>query len=115
MSKVIASNHKAYRDYVVLESLECGIELRGSEVKSIRAGFLSLNDGFARPDTGGLTLFNVHINPYAQASYLNVDSARPRRLLLHKNQIEKLNVKLTQKGLTLIPLSFLERAISLYS
>lgn len=104
MSKVIASNHKAYRDYAVIESLECGIELKGSEVKSIRAGFVNLNDSFARPEGSDLTLFNTHVNPYAQASYLNVESARPRRLLLHKNQIERLSAKLMQKGLTLIPL-----------
>ena len=104
MSKVIASNHKGYRDYAVIESLECGIELRGSEVKSIRAGFVNLNDSFAQPEGKALTLFNTHINPYAQASYLNVESARPRRLLLHKNQIERLSAKLMQKSLTLIPL-----------
>jgi SsrA-binding protein len=104
MSKVVATNHKGYRDYAVIESLECGIELKGSEVKSIRAGKINLNDGFARPEKGSVFLYNTHINPYAEASYMNVEPTRPRRLLLHGNQIEKLTGKLTQKGLTLIPL-----------
>ena len=104
MSKIIASNHKGYRDYAVLESFECGIELKGSEVKSLRAGKINLDESFARPEPDGVVLYNAHISPYAEASYQNVEPARPRRLLLHKNQIEKLTGKLTQKGLTLIPL-----------
>ncbi|MCX5700084.1 MAG: SsrA-binding protein SmpB [Candidatus Omnitrophica bacterium] len=104
MSKVIATNHKGYRDYAVIESLECGIELRGSEVKSIRAGHVNLSDSFARPEGSALVLYNTHINPYTEASYLNVESTRPRKLLLHKGQIEKISGSLQQKGLTLIPL-----------
>ncbi|MDD5197134.1 MAG: SsrA-binding protein SmpB [Candidatus Omnitrophica bacterium] len=104
MSKIIASNHKGYRDYAVIESFECGVELKGSEVKSIRQGKVNLNDSFARVEEGELILYNTHINPYAEASYMNVEPTRKRRLLLHKNQIEKLESKLTQKGLTLIPL-----------
>ncbi len=104
MSKTVASNHKAYRDYAILESVECGIELKGSEVKSIRQARVTLNDSFARIEDNELILYNTHISPYAEASYLNVEPARKRKLLLHRNQIDKLDGKLTQKGLTLIPL-----------
>ena len=104
MSKSILTNRKAYRDYEVLESLECGIELKGSEVKSLRAGQISMNDSFARIDKGEVFLHNAHISPYAEASYLNVEPDRVRKLLLHKGQINKIEGKLTQKGLTLIPL-----------
>jgi len=104
MSKIVASNHKGYRDYAVLENFECGIELKGSEVKSIRQGKINLNDSFARIEDRELILYNTHISPYAEASYMNVEPTRKRRLLLHKNQIEKLTSKLTQKGLTLVPL-----------
>jgi SsrA-binding protein len=104
MSKIITTNHKGYRDYAVLESFECGIELKGGEVKSIRQGRINIDDGFARVDEGELILYNTHINPYAEASYMNVEPTRKRRLLLHKSQIDKLEGKLTQKGLTLVPL-----------
>ncbi len=104
MSKIIASNHKAYRDYEIVETLECGIELKGPEVKSIREGRITLNDSFARADKGEVVLYNAHISPYAQASYLNTEPTRERKLLLHRKQIEKLADKLTQKGFTLVPL-----------
>ena len=104
MSNNIATNRKAHRDYEVLESLECGIELKGSEVKSLRAAKINLNDSFARFEGAEIFLYNAHISSYAQASYLNVDPDRHRKLLLHKKQIQRINGKLTQKGLTLIPL-----------
>ncbi|MDP2043612.1 MAG: SsrA-binding protein SmpB [Candidatus Omnitrophota bacterium] len=104
MSKSVITNRKAYRDYEVLESLECGIELKGSEVKSLRAGKINLDDSFGRVEKQEAFLYNAHISRYTEASYLNVDPDRPRRLLLHKNQIERIAGKLTQKGLTLIPL-----------
>ena len=104
MSKPITTNRKAHRDYHILESIECGIELKGSEVKSLRDGKMNLDDSFARIDPQGVTLYNSHISPYAQASYLNVDPERPRRLLLRHSQIERLFENSTQKGLTLIPL-----------
>jgi SsrA-binding protein len=104
MSKITATNRKAYRDYEVLESFECGIELKGSEVKSLRDGKINLNDSFARIDKGEVVLYNTNISPYAQASYLNVDPVRQRKLLLHKKQIIKLASQLAQKGLTLVPL-----------
>jgi len=99
----ITTNRKAHRDYEVLEVVECGIELKGSEVKSLRDGKINLNDSFARMDKGEVVLYNAHVSPYAQASYLNVDPIRPRKLLLHKKQIIKLAGQLSQKGLTLVP------------
>jgi SsrA-binding protein len=104
MSKPIVTNRKAYRDYEVLESFECGIELKGSEVKSLRAGSVNLNDSFARVEKLEVFLYNVHISHYTQASYLNVDTDRVRRLLMHKGQIERIAGRLAQKGLTLVPL-----------
>jgi len=104
MSKVIVTNRKAHRDYAVFETFECGIELRGSEVKSLRAGRINLNDSFARIEHNEIFLYNTHISPYEQASYLNVEATRMRRLLLHRKQITKIISQLTQRGLTLIPL-----------
>lgn len=104
MSKITATNRKAYRDYFVLESFESGIALKGSEVKSIRDGRINLDDSFARIEAGEVVLFNAHISLYTEASYLNVEPTRARKLLLHKNQIRKMSGALTQKGLTLVPL-----------
>lgn len=114
MSKVIATNRKAYRDYTVLETIECGIELKGSEVKSLRAGKINLDDSFARIENNQVILYNTHISPYEEASYLNVEPTRPRRLLLHKNQISKLAGRITQKGFTLVPVKvyFSERGFA---
>jgi len=102
--KVIATNRKAYRDYIVLESFECGIELKGSEVKSLRQGKVNLNDSFARLEKNEIILYNTYISPYEEASYLNVEPVRQRKLLLHRNQIRKITGELTQRGFTLIPL-----------
>jgi len=104
MKNSTATNKKAYRDYEIIESVECGIELKGSEVKSLRAGKINLDDSFARIEKEGVTLYNTHISPYEQASYMNTDPTRPRRLLLHKGQIIKLSAKVNQKGFTLVPL-----------
>jgi len=104
MDKIIATNRKALRDYIVLEAMECGIELKGSEVKSLRQGKISLNDSFARLENNEVILYNTHISSYEEASYLNVEPTRLRKLLLHKNQIRKLIGQVTQKGFTLIPL-----------
>ncbi len=102
--KVIATNRKAYRDYAIFEKLECGIELKGCEVKSLRDGRINLDDSFAHIDKEEVILYNAHISHYAQASYLNVEPTRPRKLLLHKKQIVKLIGHTAQKGLTLVPL-----------
>jgi len=104
MNKIIATNRKAHRDYAILETVECGIELKGSEVKSLRAAKINLNDSFARVEGNEIILYNTHISPYEEASYLNVEPTRLRRLLLHRNQIRKITGQLTQRGLTLIPL-----------
>lgn len=104
MSNEISTNRKAFRDFEVLEALECGIELKGSEVKSLREGKMNLEDSFARIEKNEVILYNVHISPYAQASIFNVEPTRPRRLLLHASQIRKLGGHLAQKGLTLVPL-----------
>lgn len=104
MSKILATNRRAHRDYTILETIECGIELKGSEVKSLRLGKINLNDSFARVENNEVILYNTHISPYAQASYLNVEPTRLRRLLLHRNQIRKLTGQVAQKGFTLIPL-----------
>jgi SsrA-binding protein len=103
MSENIAKNHKAYRDYEILEKLEAGIELKGSEVKSLRMGRINLNDSFARIDGGQLILYNLHISPYAEASYLNVDSVRQRRLLVHKRQLLAWADKTARRGFTIVP------------
>ena len=104
MGEATVTNRKAFKDFDVLETIECGVELKGSEVKSIRDGRINLNDSFARLDKGQFFLYNSHISPYAQASYMNVEPTRVRKLLLHKKQITRLTGQLTQKGLTLIPL-----------
>jgi SsrA-binding protein len=100
----VATKKQAFRDYDILQRYEAGLELKGSEVKSIRDGKVNLKDSFARIDGGQGFLYNTHISPYAQASYLNVEPTRVRRLLLHKREIKKLDIELAQKGLTLIPL-----------
>ncbi len=104
MSKIVTTNRKAHRDYAVIESFECGIELKGSEVKALRDARININDSFARIDKNEVILYSAHISPYEQASYLNVDPVRQRKLLLHKKQIDKLAGQLAQRGLTLIPL-----------
>lgn len=103
--KVIATNRKARHDYTVIETFEAGIELRGSEVKSLRAAKAQLVDAYASVDAGQLYLRNAHISPYDPASYENHDPTRARRLLMHKQEIKRLQGQLDEKGLTLVPLS----------
>ena len=100
----IATNRKAFRDYHVLERFEAGIELRGTEVKSLRSGAVNLTGGYATVDGGEVTLFDVNISPYAYGNQFNHDPIRPRRLLLHAREIHKLLGQIAQKGYTLIPL-----------
>ncbi|HOW35102.1 MAG TPA: SsrA-binding protein SmpB [Candidatus Omnitrophota bacterium] len=102
-SRVIASNKKAFRDFVLLERWECGIALKGGEVKSLRAGGVNFKDSFAVLQGEEIALYNLHINPYAQASYLNLEPDRPRKLLLHKKEIAKIMGIISQKGLMLVP------------
>lgn len=100
----IATNRQAHRDYTILETLEAGIELKGSEVKSLRQRLANLDDSFARVEGSEVLLYNLHISPYEQASYLNVEPTRVRKLLLHKSEIRRLTGKTAGKGLALIPL-----------
>jgi SsrA-binding protein len=99
------TNKKATHDYHILERWEAGVVLKGSEVKSIREGKVNFIDSFVRVISGELFLHNLHIAPYARTSQLNLDPKRPRKLLLHHGEIRKLIGTLSQKGLTLIPLS----------
>lgn len=100
----IAQNKKAYHDYFVDEELEAGIELVGTEVKSVRMGRVNLKDSYVSCKTGEAILIGMHISPYEQGSIFNHDPLRPRRLLLHKKEINKLVGLTSQQGCTLIPL-----------
>ena len=100
----VAVNRRAYHDYFIDEKLEAGIQLTGTEVKSVRNGRTNLRDGFVRIDGTEAWLENVHISPYAQANVMNHEPMRPRKLLLHRKQISSLIGKVKQKGYTLIPL-----------
>jgi SsrA-binding protein len=104
MNKTAVTNRQARYHYSILESLEAGIELKGTEVKSLREGRASLKDSFARVDDGELFLYNCHISPYEFGNIANVEPLRRRKLLLHKNQIARLAGTASQKGVTLIPL-----------
>ena len=103
-SMTIAVNRKAYHDYHIQESLEVGIVLKGSEIKSIRDGKVNLRDAYARPENGELWLFNSHIASYNAASYNTHEPLRPRKLLLHRKEIDNLAGKVMQQRLTLVPL-----------
>jgi SsrA-binding protein len=100
----ITRNRKAFHDYEVLEKIEAGIVLVGSEVKSLREGRCNLKDSYAAVMNGELVLQNCHISAYTPAAYLNHDPERHRKLLLHRSEIDRLTGKVEQKGLTLIPL-----------
>lgn len=103
--KILSDNRQARFQYEILETFEVGIELKGTEVKSIRAGRVNLRDGFALVRNGEVWLHNVHISPYqSSGSYFNHDPLRTRKLLMHRDEIRKLLGKIEQKGLTLVPL-----------
>ena len=103
--KEIASNRKAFHEYFVLEKYEAGIELAGTEVKSIRDGQVNLKDSFCTIKDGELWTRGMHVSPYEHGNIFNKDPVRPRRLLMHKKEILKLNAKIMQDGVALIPLS----------
>jgi len=103
-SRVITVNRKAYHNYHIEESFEAGIVLKGSEIKSVRAGKVNLSDAYAKPENGELWLHNSHIASYDAASYNTHEPVRPRKLLLHRKEIDNLASKVVQKGLTLVPL-----------
>jgi SsrA-binding protein len=102
--KIAADNRKARHDFFVDESLEAGIALAGTEVKSLRQGKCNLRDSYARIENGEALLYNVHISSYDPASKFNHDPLRTRKLLLHKHEILKLNSKVKEKGYALVPL-----------
>ena len=101
--KVVATNKKAFHDYFVLEKLECGVVLLGTEVKSIREGRINLKDSYALVRGAETLLLNCHISPYSHGNRQNHDPTRDRRLLLHKREIIRLQSKVQEKGLTLVP------------
>ena len=103
--KEITANRKAFHEYFVLEKFEAGIELAGTEVKSIRAGNVNLKDSFCTVKDGELFVRGMHISPYEQGNIFNRDPVRPRRLLMHKREILKLYARVMQDGVALIPLS----------
>jgi len=103
--KAVATNRKALRNYEVFEKIEAGIELFGTEVKSLRAGNVSLDEGYAAVEGGQVFLVGVTIAPYAQGNIFNRDPKRRRRLLLHKEEIQRLFGRTTLRGFTLIPVS----------
>ena len=102
--KTVATNRKAYRDYHLQDSVEAGIALTGTEIKSIRTGRVNLRDAYVRPEGGELWLLNAHIARYEAGSYLSHEPTRPRKLLLHRKQIDSLTSKVQEKGLTLVPI-----------
>ncbi|MBI4285956.1 MAG: SsrA-binding protein SmpB [Chloroflexi bacterium] len=101
--KTVATNRKAHFQYFLLETLEAGIALTGTEIKSVRGGRVNINDAYVRPEGGELWLVNAHIARYAPGSYMGHEPTRPRRLLLHRKQINSLTGQVAAKGLTLVP------------
>jgi SsrA-binding protein len=104
--KIIAVNRRAHFDYSIEESFECGIELRGTEVKSVKAGHISFPDAFAEVKDGEVWVRNLHIAEYVYSSLFNHDPDRQKRLLLHKQEIKRIRRKVDEKGFTLVPLKF---------
>jgi SsrA-binding protein len=102
--KLVVANRKARHEYDIEDTVEAGLVLTGTEIKSIRAGRVQLADAFARVDDGEVWLHNVHIAPYEQGNRFNVDPVRPRKLLLHRREIDRLLGKAQERGLTLVPL-----------
>ncbi len=103
--KIITTNKKAYHDYFVDDTYECGIALFGTEVKSIRQGGVNLKDSYCRIENGEIFVFGMHISPYEKGNIFNRDPYREKKLLMHKKEIMKLFGLVTQKGFALIPLS----------
>ncbi|MBQ3302597.1 MAG: SsrA-binding protein SmpB [Eggerthellaceae bacterium] len=103
--KLVANNKKAYHDFFIEDTYEAGIELTGTEIKSVRAGKVSIKESFAKvTKRGEVVVYGMHIAPYEQGNRYNVDPLRERRLLLHRKEIRKIAAILSQEGLTLIPL-----------
>ena len=105
MIKIVSQNKKAYHEYFVDEKFEAGLELTGTEVKSVRKGAVNLKDSFCRVEDGQLLVFGMHISPYEQGNIFNREPYRTRKLLMHKREIMRLFGQVGQKGYALIPLS----------
>lgn len=103
--KYITKNKKAFHEYHILETFEVGIALTGTEVKSIRRGKVNLKDSYAKIENGEIILYKVHISPYEEGNRFNHDPLRPRKLLMHKYEINRLIGKIQERGLALIPIS----------
>jgi len=103
--KLVVRNRKAFHEFEVLEQIEAGLVLKGTEVKSLRDGNIQLGDSYARFKAGELYLVNAHISEYKMGSWTNHEPRRPRKLLLHRREIARLSVKVEEKGLTLVPLA----------
>ena len=104
--KIISSNRAAYHNYFILDTYEAGIVLQGTEVKSAREGSVNLKDGYVSVRDGQIWLLNVHINQYSHGNRENHDPTRERRLLMHKREIVRLQSKIKEKGLTVVPTKF---------
>lgn len=102
--KIVTKNRKAWHDYSIEEEIEAGMVLLGTEVKSLRAGRANLKDAYGRIDKGELFIHQMHISPYPFAYYDNHDPLRPRKLLLHKSELKRLEAKIREKGISVIPL-----------
>jgi SsrA-binding protein len=103
-TKLIAQNRKARHDYLIEDTVEAGLQLSGTEVKSCRAGKVNLSDSYAQVKDGEAWLYQCHISPYSHGNRANHDPMRPRKLLLHRQEIERLGAKVAQEGRTLVPL-----------
>ena len=103
MGKLIENNKKARHDYFFEDLYECGIALTGTEIKSVRSGGISLRDTYAKIDKGEVWVYNMHIAPYEKGNRYNTDPLRPKKLLLHRQEIRKIDSATMQQGLTLIP------------
>jgi SsrA-binding protein len=102
--KVITENRKAYHDFEIEETFEAGIELKGSEVKSVKGGKVSISEAFVHPKDGELYIYNMHIAPYSKSSIFTPDPKRPRKLLLHRHEIDRIIGRITIRGYTAVPL-----------
>ena len=102
--KIIATNKKAYHEYFIDETYEAGLVLSGTEIKSVRGGKVSLREGYVKIDGGEAWLLDVHIAPYEHGSYYNLEPTRKRKLLLHRDEINRLRGKVNERGLTIVPL-----------
>lgn len=102
--KLIANNKKARHDYFIEDTYEAGVVLHGTEVKSLRMGKCSIKEAFIRIENGEVVIYGMHVSPYEKGNIFNKDPLRPKKLMLHKHEINRLEGKLAEKGLTLVPL-----------